>query len=46
MRGSGTTTSREAAVHWAEGDLFTLPHLGDLPPVRAWLSTDSQAVRI
>jgi gentisate 1,2-dioxygenase len=33
MRGSGTTTSREAAVHWAAGDLFTLPHLGDLPPV-------------
>merc|ERR1719454_2010065 len=27
MRGSGTTTSREAAVHWAAGDLFTLPHL-------------------
>jgi gentisate 1,2-dioxygenase len=33
MRGSGTSTSREATVAWGPGDLFTLPYFGDLPAV-------------
>jgi gentisate 1,2-dioxygenase len=33
IRGSGTSTSREATVAWGEGDLFSLPFFGDLAPV-------------